>query len=364
MGQQTIFGQFGTFSGFSSVGPSPPFLADSAANGGVGAWTIPGSLPGSATAVMNNNKTHWLVSTYSGFKVPANATIVGVQAALAIGASVGNVQFDATTGAVLVRAGTPQPASTPRTFVPANFQGPGVLSTFLLGGPSDTWGLALTPADVNSFGNFGVAFSFFGSGAFSVSVSVPISLTVYYTLPTSSGVVLRDSSSNPLQSQWTNGATIIAPVGAQPGLTTPWDVIGWGVSFLGQHTSPNPNGGGYGRLGELWGGLVLSNPTPTLGPIPWVSPMLPFPGNLATFVKIWDGANDAPFPRADGSTAVAGVPYVPKFTELTYPVPLPVTMQPGDQLAIGLWLTPGLLLNTLTQVAGATWSISYDDGLT
>jgi hypothetical protein len=376
VGQQTIYGQFGQFSQYSWVGQTTIIATDTAGNpGGTVAWVPagggPGATGGSASATLSNSTSHWLQIT-NGFggasQIPANATITGVQVAVPITVSgAPNVTFASPAGLVLVKAGVAQQNTIPKIILPAFVGGGGGRQTFIIGGTLDLWGAnqlggpTLAPADITN--QFGVAFAFNCTAANTVTISYPVQITVYYTTPTSSGVILQDSSSNPQQSQWTNGASIIAPVGAGPGLMNPWSILGWGISFLGQLIRPTGLLGFYGRLGEIWGGLVVGSPKVTLGPVPWISPLIGLPGDLSTLSKIWDGSVDPPFPRADGPTAVATVPNVPKYSQFTYPLPIPVAMQPGDQIGIGLWLTPSLVLNNTIQLADADWSISYDDGV-
>ena len=367
MGAQTIYGQFASRSaGTATAGL--PVGTDSAANGGTVAWSNPGNIGGTGNAqiISASGLTHWLLATAFFLRVPASATIIGVQLNAQQNLS-GTAGPPSRLNMSLIKAGTPTGTSPTGQAVGIAGIAGFVQTPLIVGGPTDLWGTTLTPADVNDAG-FGVALAFQLGSAGSVVIST-VTLTVWYTLPDANGIILQDSTpnlGNGVQSEWTRGANIIAGVSSQPSLMAPWTVTGWSVRFLGQLVS-FANAGGYGALGEVWGGLVLGSPTPTSpGPLqlPWASPMGPFPNDLSTFTKVWDGAQSAPFPRADGlstQTATAGAP--PRYSELTFPLPIPVTMQPGDQIGIGLWLTPALVFNTITQIRGASWSISYDDGV-
>jgi hypothetical protein len=171
--------------------PPPSSVSQSAISGtnandastGTTAWSI-GALGGYDGIVLGASAiSQYLKCTNFGFAIPAGATVLGVQVAFS--------RFD-TTGAPhgplvkdnqvqLVKAGTVQAG--------ANHAGaaiwPPTITGTVYGGPTDLWGVALTPTDVNNSG-FGFALSATNSsGSFTAGGNVytsSITITVYYTL--------------------------------------------------------------------------------------------------------------------------------------------------------------------------------------
>lgn len=154
-------------------------------------------------------------------------------------------------------------------------------------------------------------------------------------------------------SQWTAGNTIIQPLGVQPPLGERWNILGWAITFEGMmHFSlASPR---YGKLGRVIGGLVrgaITDPTNS-------NPMTPLPGDASLLTTLWDGDTDSAWPTLDPVTLVVARDPIYTFMGLQAPLEL----LPGQQLSIGMWLTPSLTAATERYVTNARWDVYYDDG--
>jgi len=154
---------------------------------------------------------------------------------------------------------------------------------------------------------------------------------------------------------WTPGCTLIDRLPIQAPLAPSWSITGWTIAcylWLAQ----GPGGPRSGRLGKLLGGLVPSaNSTFTSNTIPYQNPGVPLPPDISMFADIWDGSVDP----APPSIAVPLPPSSIVSSSLQLPVPLPLSS--GDQLSLGLWLTPSVVNNVSLIVANATWAVTYTD---
>lgn len=160
-------------------------------------------------------------------------------------------------------------------------------------------------------------------------------------------------------SEWQTGAALIDPVPIQPPLGERWSIVNAIIQFNGALAYVN-SPGWFGRLGKLIGGLARSA-TPTQDPSgrQWVnSSLVSLPSDKSALSVLWDGAQDPAFPGfIFPSTPPVDSPVV---GSISPPIPLEVTS--GDQLFIGLWLTPSLVQNVAIWIYGATYTIVYDDG--
>ena len=356
MGQQRLTGQFQTRTLTVPLGPNGPAAAVNAAGAGTIAWGFPGA--GSAQAALAANQTtQYLSATGFGFSVPANAVILGVTLTVTKVASAGTTVFDSSAGATgfpgvrLQNAGAPLGADhSIAGQYPAGAPAPTVY-----GGGTDTWGAALTPAIVNS-PTFGFLFAAFngGGGATGTATLTGYTLTVAYGYSGADGVAIADTPT--AISTYTAGAVALQAVPFQPDLMSRWQLLSWSLSYLGGLLYPNSTITAYGRLGAFWAGLVLGSHTNPISPNPWSNPVTPFPGDMSTFAKVWDGATDPPFPAVTSPTPPAYDGYTNGFAQ-------PLTIQPGDQLTLGLWLTPALVQNCQTLIKNVNYTIAYDDGI-
>ena len=157
--------------------------ADDASFGTV-AWTNPTNAVGItnqtyATATgLDNTSSHYLYVTNYGFAIPTNATINGVVVSPTRKCSnAGNASRDTNVFLVVNSViGTVNRATT------TQYTTSDVTEDH--GSPTDTWGVVLTPAIVNS-PRFGAAFASYkiaAGGAINITVDA-IKITVYYTLP-------------------------------------------------------------------------------------------------------------------------------------------------------------------------------------
>lgn len=351
MGQQQYSGQFPLVTNLSASANCGAGADD--ASVGTVAWSSPNQIAsGNNTAASSTPaaQSHYLKATSFGFALPPAATIVGIE--LRVTHSTGHAPAGQDASVKLVKAGG----------ITGNDRSAGVIwpsdpTVATFGSPTDLWGTTWTPSDINA-SNFGAVISanIFQSSVIAVNL---MNITVYYTTQGGGqGIAIADSPVLATPDQWTAGATAILPVPSQPGLTTPWSITGWSLSYQGQLAQPaGPGVPSFGRLGELWCGLLFNTGGSTQGrPVPWVTPARPLPQDLSTFAKVWDGSSDPPFPWQ-----AANAP--PKSNGFSSQLPLPQKMQSGEQIAIGLWLQPALVQNVQALILNASYTIVYDDGL-
>ena len=159
-----------------------------------GAWSIPG-VPTNPTdwtvpnPINANQHTNFLAITGFGFAIPSNATILGVQ--FTVYKFTSNIVVD--NSVKLVISGTP--SGTEHALAGAWPQRHSAIFPYgqaVYGNGTDTWGVALTPAIVNS-ASFGMVISAAGTSLSSSAQPnvnyqpYPPQATVYYSLPASSG---------------------------------------------------------------------------------------------------------------------------------------------------------------------------------
>jgi hypothetical protein len=356
MGQQTIAGQFP-----SGYGPGGSYLGsgivatnytDDAALGGTIAWVITAT-QASLTYPSAAGTSHGLIANNFGFAIPAAATIVGVLASITRTAPV--VDPVQTIYAELTGVG----GSANRGGAQGVWGVPGGESYPASGATNDLWGATITPAQVNSAA-FGVEIQVKVATSLSNAATVTSTrIAVYYTLPGIAGVILADASANNFQSsQWTEGGAVFYALPAQPTLVGPWQIISYAIAFQGLIYQPSTALASYGLLGSIWSGLLFNQITPpNQGGSPWQNPMPQFPAGSALIAKLWDGDGDTPFPYAQANVTMQPA----RFLTFSNSLPVPVTMQPGENLTIGLWLTPSLAQNVQLLIANATFEIIYDD---
>lgn len=149
--------------------------------------------------------------------------------------------------------------------------------------------------------------------------------------------------------QWSDGAARIQPVTAQATIARPWTIYSIGIAGKGAllpiSTAPR------GLLGKLYGGLLAGGTFGGNSATTFVQP--PGPA-LPTIMKLWDGTQDAPFPMLTSARPAGG------FFSETLQLPQPLQLDPGDQIAVGLWLTPNLVNDMQTLIYSVTWTIGYD----
>lgn len=107
-------------------------------------------------------------------EVPSDATINGIEVIIEKKKGVGSNTTDKVIS--LVKGGVIQGNNKADTVT----EWPTSDTIFTYGGPSDLWGLALTPADVNA-SDFGAALSFSGGAIFGQGFIDHIQIAVYYS---------------------------------------------------------------------------------------------------------------------------------------------------------------------------------------
>ena len=171
--------------GAGTVGPAAPTTGVS--SGGGIAWTNPSNITildgsvASYTSNYRNNPSQTLEAT--GFStnyaaaVPSGATINGVVVTIYRYATAAGSTPVEDRNVQLIVGGTP----TGNNLATSAVAWPTATTAASYGSPTNLWGIALTPAEVNAT-DFGVALSVVTPGAISVTANVDyISITVYYT---------------------------------------------------------------------------------------------------------------------------------------------------------------------------------------
>lgn len=154
---------------------------------------------------------------------------------------------------------------------------------------------------------------------------------------------------------WSLGATMAQTIPPQPPLGHEWTLIAWTINYYGMLAYTQS--GAHGTLGKLVGGAVLGSLSIGSTVQPWVQPAAPLPSVASALDTIWDGAQDPIFPAIDNTNTV-------RLRQATHTFVLntPISLLPGDGLSVGLWLMPALTSSVITLIAGATYTLVFDDG--
>jgi hypothetical protein len=169
---------------------NPAAAAACTSQGGIGtvAWTSPGSAissdDGYASASVDGETTNYLRCLNYGFSIPFGSTILGIEVHVERKSDRTSNGGSQDASMRLVKAGVI--GATDRSSATVYTTGD-VIETH--GGPGDLWGTTWTPAEINA-ANFGAAFA-----AIKASASGPvhlitvdhIAITVYYSLPVTTG---------------------------------------------------------------------------------------------------------------------------------------------------------------------------------
>lgn len=158
----------------------------------------------------------------------------------------------------------------------------------------------------------------------------------------------------------TQGASLIDQIAARPTIGTKWTIAGWAITL-------NPwilfaSTAIYGKMGNLRGGISTVG-TPTNGnffgtPVAFTFPMKPFPSDSFLLADIFAGDQDPAPPTLPPNPTTFPTPST---LSVTSSLPQPVEIGPGDQITIGLWLTPSITTGQWNLgVSDAKWSIFYD----
>jgi hypothetical protein len=151
---------------------------------------------------------------------------------------------------------------------------------------------------------------------------------------------------------------------AQPTLTQRWTLLGWSIRLqIGYRNGPPapPSMQNYwGTLGDLWAGVAINGSLKDAGGVISTGPTVrrkgeaSLPQDLSTFAKVW--TKDDPILRADGSAD----PSQP--VGLTYMLPAPLPIRPGDTMQMALIWTSSVLGGfVVLKVPSCDYTILYDD---
>lgn len=168
-------------------------------------------------------------------------------------------------------------------------------------------------------------------------------------------------------SAWTLGATIIDVPSFTPPSGRTWRIlaiefyVGFNLAIPGDLGKP-----AYGKLGKVIAALIPSDAHQTQGGNvnqAWINPMLPLPADLSLITTLFNGENDSAPAQFTLTNKV--------ITPLTGGLNLsqPIDIYGGQQIGLGLWLTPSLaqmgLNNEQAGLLGSSsrYTIIYDDGL-
>lgn len=154
-------------------------------------WSNPTNVTGSSgfatatTSGPHGGPTSTLFSDTYGFSIPTTATIVGVQVSIT---RTGTSGTDLDNTVQLLVSGSA--AGTNK----ASGAAWNTVATVTYGGPTDTWGLTLTPAQVNAT-NFGVTLTAIGGLGDSIGAQ-NFQVTIYYATAGSCTLTMHDSFNN------------------------------------------------------------------------------------------------------------------------------------------------------------------------
>jgi len=144
-----------------------------------------------SSSIAASGVSNYLRASGFGFAIPTTGAIVGIKVDLYASGLIVNTIYDASVYLVSGSAGTTADRiGSNKALGSSNFAPTGSPSPLFTsyGGPTDTWGATLTPAQVNS-ANFGVEFQLGNADTSGRSAQVDyVLLTVYYQ-PASTGTL-------------------------------------------------------------------------------------------------------------------------------------------------------------------------------
>lgn len=160
--------------------------------------------------------------------------------------------------------------------------------------------------------------------------------------------------------------TVGAPLDSPP-LSQVWSLIAWTITLQGLLAGAGAN---FGRLGSIIAGvargLQTNTPAPNgiAPPGPWSNKGIQLPPDQSALTTIWDGNTDPAFHLSTSGTP----PAKPEPIVATFSPPVPIEVESGETLGIGLWLKPSLIGipggagTGLIQIFNAAYTITLDDG--
>lgn len=159
---------------------------------------------------------------------------------------------------------------------------------------------------------------------------------------------------------YTTGTTRLDQLPFSPNLTERWTIIGYSVRIR-MGLLQNGAGPMWGRIGNLWAGLISDSPLASAQ-----SPN--FPIDLSTFVQVFNGGQDTLRLVADPSTfATPALINDAQYSLIaqTFMLPQPIQVRSGSQLQMALIMTPSMLTSlaglTRILVRSCSYSVLYND---
>lgn len=154
---------------------------------------------------------------------------------------------------------------------------------------------------------------------------------------------------------WSNGSYRLLQLSAQPTLSRPWTIYGWGIQAKAFLFTVSGAGPVFGKLGAFYASLIVGGSLTTRSSGSFQAPTQDALPNL---VKVWDGDTDPPPPFLASNTSPAPIGGL---LQTIQQLPQPVRLNAGDQLGIGLWLTPMLVSAELQfDIYNLTYTVNYD----
>lgn len=177
---------------------------------------------------------------------------------------------------------------------------------------------------------------------------------------------LRDFSAPSGTPVWTLGATQIDQIQLQVPAGHIWELLGYSITTFLQLEVLAARA--FGKFGKIWGGLV-PNGQPTGFPSnPYIGypPVPPLPQDASLLVPLWDPDVD-PLPPVSASAVTPTGNLLPITKNVQLPQPLETRL--GDQIGIGIWMSPSLMgnfsggVNSFSLVVcSSSYTLVYDDG--
>lgn len=253
----------------ATLGPNNGDVFANDSTVGTISWSNPGNaeISGDIRAIADlddNEVSRYLKATDFDFAIPAGATIDGIK--VEVEKSAQNTNRIKDSSVRIVKGGVI--GATNKADL-ANFWGTSDAYT-TYGSPTDTWGLAWTPADINA-SDFGVAFAAkkdtTSGNEYEARVD-HIRITVYYTpaiVPTTATLtllktVINDNGGGAVDTDWTltaTGPTNISGIEGNASVTNA--VVNAGAYTLGENGGPTGYSAGTYSCVKNGGGAVVSN---------------------------------------------------------------------------------------------------------
>lgn len=156
----------------------------------------------------------------------------------------------------------------------------------------------------------------------------------------------------------TTGFTAAVPLGYGPSQSEKWEILAFSVQVrLGVTLNATPAFQYWGKIGDLWAGILVDNPIPTPAgnsPPVWGPPVLP--ADMSTFTPVWSGDQDVAMITSLNADTESSWTLALDNLQLTFPL----EMYTGAQLAFALTWTPSILDPCLAPgIKSCKYSVKY-----